>query len=174
MIVPHPVSRLFRSASDRASLTFHDLKHDDAPASPSPSLLPSLFPRKEDAHCSPPARPCYLFTNSERARAREENGRRSPVCDTVFVLRFMVKPARIYANVMPRPEGQVKKMARHRGRNHVETHYASVLGRGVRPRGSTRPSPLPLAAEISRNLIERRRERQWRFTDKLSSLPNEG
>lgn len=144
MIVPHPVSRLFRSASDRASLTFHDLKHDDAPASPSPSLLPSLFPRKEDAHCSPPARPCYLFTNSERERAREENGRRSPVCDTVFVLRFMVKPARIYANVMPRPEGQVKKMARHRGRNHVETHYASVWAwRSATRIHQALPSPLP-------------------------------
>lgn len=105
-----------------------------------PLSFPPPFPRKEDAHCSPPARPCYLFTNSERARAREENGR--PVCDTVFVLRFMVKPARIYANVMPRPEGQVKKMARHRGRNHVETHYASVWAW----RSATRihlPSPLP-------------------------------
>lgn len=40
--------------------------------------------------------------------------------------------------------------------------------------GHEDPPPLPLAAEISRNLIERRRERQWRFTDKLSSLPNEG
>lgn len=59
--------------------------------------------RKEDALCSLAARACYLFTN------KEENGWWSPVCNTVFVLRFMVKPARIYANVMPEPEGRAKK-----------------------------------------------------------------
>lgn len=172
MIVPHPVSRLFRSASDRASLTFHDLKHDDAPASPSPSLLPSLFPRKEDAHCSPPARPCYLFTNSEGERASERrtvDDHRSATRYSFYVL-WLNQPGYM-RTLCPGQRDKLKKW---------RVIVDEITWKRITPRcwgvafGHGDPPPLPLAAEISRNLIERRRERQWRFTDKLSSLPNEG
>lgn len=98
-----PGSRLFQLASNLAPLTFASsgLKRDL-----SISLDPlsvTLSKRRRVLLLTLAARACYLFTN------KEENGWRSPVCNTVFVSRFMVEPAEIYANVMPEPEERAEK-----------------------------------------------------------------
>lgn len=84
----------FDRASDRASLTFHDLKRDDAPASPLLPSFPHPFPRKEDARCSAGGwLVLVIYLQTVRGERAVDDHH---VCDTVFVLRFTVKPARIY------------------------------------------------------------------------------
>lgn len=130
----------FDRAGDRASLTFHDLKRDDAPASPLLPSFPHPFPRKEDARCSAGGW-LVLVIYLQTVRVREERERltitTSATRYSFYVLRLN-QPGYMYANVMPGPEGQVKKMARHRGRNHVETHYGLGVGAWPTPRSATR------------------------------------
>lgn len=141
---------------------------------PPPPLLPSSLPSSLEKKTPTVHRRLvlviYLQTVSERERERRTVDR-SATRYSFYVL-WLNQPGYM-RTLCP---GQRDKLKKWRVIVDEITwkRITPRCGRGVRPRGSTRPSPLPLAAEISRNLIERRRERQWRFTDKLPSLPNEG
>lgn len=143
---------------------------------PPPPLLPSSLPSSLEKKTPTVHRRLvlviYLQTVSERERERRTvDDHRSATRYSFYVL-WLNQPGYM-RTLCP---GQRDKLKKWRVIVDEITWKRITLrcGRGVRPRGSTRPSPLPLAAEISRNLIERRRERQWRFTDKLPSLSNEG
>lgn len=143
---------------------------------PPPPLLPSSLPSSLEKKTPTVHRRLvlviYLQTVSERERERRTvDDHRSATRYSFYVL-WLNQPGYM-RTLCP---GQRDKLKKWRVIVDEITwkRITPRCGRGVRPRGSTRPPPLPLAAEISRNLIERRRERQWRFTDKLSSLPNEG
>lgn len=84
-------------------------------------------------HCSRSTPPCYLFTS------RNENGWRPLACNTVFVSRFMVKPARIYVHVMLEPEGRAKNGASSGVKsreNYASWGVVIVIGFGHRHRTS--------------------------------------
>lgn len=143
---------------------------------PPPPLLPSSLPSSLEKKTPTVHRRLvlviYLQTVSERERERRTvDDHRSATRYSFYVL-WLNQPGYM-RTLCP---GQRDKLKKWRVIVDEITwkRITPRCGRGVRPRGSTRPSPLPLAAEISRNLIERRRERRWRFTDKLPSLPNEG
>lgn len=139
---------------------------------PPPPLLPSSLPSSLEKKTPTVHRRLvlviYLQTVSERERERRTVDR-SATRYSFYVL-WLNQPGYM-RTLCPGQRDKLKKW---------RVIVDEITWKRITPRcwgvafGHEDPPPLPLAAEISRNLIERRRERQWRFTDKLSSLPNEG
>lgn len=139
---------------------------------PPPPLLPSSLPSSLEKKTPTVHRRLvlviYLQTVSERERERRTVDR-SATRYSFYVL-WLNQPGYM-RTLCPGQRDKLKKW---------RVIVDEITWKRITPRcwgvafGHEDPPPLPLAAKISRNLIERRRERQWRFTDKLSSLPNEG
>lgn len=141
---------------------------------PPPPLLPSSLPSSLEKKTPTVHRRLvlviYLQTVSERERERRTvDDHRSATRYSFYVL-WLNQPGYM-RTLCPGQRDKLKKW---------RVIVDEITWKRITPRcwgvafGHEDPPPLPLAAEISRNLIERRRERQWRFTDKLPSLPNEG
>lgn len=141
---------------------------------PPPPLLPSSLPSSLEKKMPTVHRRLvlviYLQTVSERERERRTvDDHRSATRYSFYVL-WLNQPGYM-RTLCPGQRDKLKKW---------RVIVDEITWKRITPRcwgvafGHEDPPPLPLAAEISRNLIERRRERRWRFTDKLPSLPNEG